>query len=97
MAAVHVSVDGVRCSVQPSYCCRVVSRFDAALARQDLPAMAGCARIMAEFRWGRAVIQGRACPAVVLLRGVVLVLCADLQWLEGLWAGALSACQLRAV
>lgn len=29
---------------------RVVSRFDAALARHDLPAMADCARTMAEFR-----------------------------------------------
>jgi hypothetical protein len=29
---------------------RVVSRFDAALGRQDLPAMADCARTMAQFR-----------------------------------------------
>lgn len=31
---------------------RVVARFDAALARHDLPAMAACARTMAEFRCG---------------------------------------------
>jgi hypothetical protein len=30
---------------------RVVSRFDAALGRQDLAAMADCARTMAQFRW----------------------------------------------
>ena len=29
---------------------RVVSRFDAALGRQDLPAMADCALTMAQFR-----------------------------------------------
>ncbi|KAL4458016.1 hypothetical protein ABPG75_012881 [Micractinium tetrahymenae] len=38
---------------------RVVSRFDAALARQDLPAMADCARIMAEFSRGEAILVQR--------------------------------------
>lgn len=38
---------------------RVVSRFDAALSRQDMPAMADCARIMAEFSRGESILVQR--------------------------------------
>ncbi|KAL4853455.1 Exocyst complex component SEC10b [Chlorella vulgaris] len=38
---------------------RVVSRFDAALARQDLPAMADCARTMAQFSQGESMLVHR--------------------------------------
>ena len=63
----------------------MVSRVDAALGRQDLPAMADCARTMAQFRWvggwvwvgeGEGLRSDECCLAGLKLQQHMVVPCS---------------------